>query len=140
MRKHTMDNKKIRCPSAIYSGHNDKLVAKRGDGITFLAWSDGPVCLGRVLGRIASCDDDGENCVGWAVVMSLSQDGYGIYYRWVKPSWIKSVFTMPTKVPAFFFGDMMKMDNEKLMHLHEQGSLHEWYIDKAPTPGRYEAT
>lgn len=133
MRKFTMDNRKIPCPTAVFSGHADKLVAHRGDGITFLAWSDGPVNLGRVLGRIKTCDSDGEDCVGWAVVMALAPDGYGIYLRWIKPEWIKSVFTMPTKVPAFFFGDMMKISNEELLHLYEQGSLHEMFIDKTTT-------
>jgi hypothetical protein len=82
----------------------------------------------RVIGRIATVDSDGEDCVGWLAVLVLSQDGYSLYLRWINPHWVRAIFDPPTKVPAFFFSAEWP-DNSKLNYADEQGSLHEFYID-----------
>ena len=128
MRKHTLDNKKVSCPNATYSGSWNRYVAKKGDMILFHD-TNAPIHLARVVGRIATCDSDGENCVGWLSVLVLSEDGYFLYVRWVEPSQVRAIFDPPTKIPAFFFGAKWP-DAATLYAASEHGSLHERYIDK----------
>ena len=133
MRKHTLDNKKVTCPNATYSGHWNRYVAKKGDMILYHDKTApdatfAPVHLARVVGRIATCDSNGENCVGWLSVLVLSEDGYGLYVRWVEPVQVQAIFDPPTKIPAFFFGAKWP-DAATLYAASEHGSLHERYID-----------
>lgn len=127
MRKHRLDNRKVSCPNAHYLGVHNKLVAKRGDMLIYE--QDNHHKTARVIGRIASVDNDGENCVGWLSVLVLAQDGYSLYLRWINPAWVRAIFDPPQKVPAFFFSTKWP-DNVKLNYAIEQGSLHEFYIDK----------
>ena len=128
MRKHTLDNRRVSCPNAHYLGVHNKLYAKCGDMLIYER--DNHQFTARVIGRIASVDNDGMNCVGWLSVLAISQDGYELYVRWIHPSMVRAVFDPPTKIPAFFYSKEWPVDNEKLAYAESQGSLHEFYIDK----------
>lgn len=127
-RQHTLDNRKVGCPNAHFLGVHNKLSAKRGDMLIYE--QDNHKYTARVMGRIATVQPDGlEDCRGWLSVLVLSDDGYSLYLRWINPLWVRAIFDPPKKVPAFFFGDNWP-DNAKLAYASEQGSLHEFYIDK----------
>lgn len=130
MRHFTLDNKKIPAPNAQYLGFHNKLAAKRGHGILCRVWKDGPISLARVLGRIASCDSDGEDCRGFACVLMLSDDAHAVYTRWIDPKHIIAIFDMPSRIPAFFFSQVWDKPLSAILHAERQGSLHELYIDK----------
>lgn len=129
MRKFTLDNKAIPCPNVMARTVLTRGAAKRGDMIQFRVWSVGPLMLGRVMGRIATCDDDGENCIGYACVMVLSECAETCYIRWVNPFHIYRVMDVPTKVPAFFFKPTLP-DNATLIREMERGSISERFIDQ----------
>lgn len=127
MRKHTLDNRKVPCQNARYFGCHDKLSAKRGDMLIYE--KDNHHYTARVIGRLATVDSDGEDCKGWLSVLSISDDGYSLYLRWINPLWVRAIFNPPKKVPAFFYSDDWS-SNDKLHYASQQGSLHEFYIDK----------
>jgi|SRR5215469_4828237 len=125
MRKFTLDNKAVRVPNASHLGF-DKWKVKRGDVFT----CDGNI-IARSLGRIKTCDNDGEDCRGWVCALVLGLSGSHAYVRWIDPASVRQVIDCPSKLAAFFFAEKLPYDNDMILNLAAYGTLSELFIDRA---------
>ena len=124
MRKITIDNKRVIARNAITLGFATQTV-KRG---AYFVTNEGRMC--RSLGRIASCDNDGQDCTGHVVAMVWGPSGH-CYERWIDPESISECYSEPPhKIAAFFFAAEIPHDSQTMRRLMEHGTTDERYVDK----------
>jgi hypothetical protein len=87
--------------------------------------------VARSLGRIAWCDRDGENCVGFVLAMELSQDATFAYERWINPDDITAIFDAPTAMAAFFFAAELPYSPDMIRRLLDYGTVSDRYVNNA---------
>ena len=85
MRNYTLaPRKRTHLPNASTLGYG-KYYAEPGDIVRFKDGGTAPV-IGRVLGQITSCDQDGQDCTGWLAVATLGENLSFAFTRWIEPS------------------------------------------------------
>lgn len=137
MRKARYDMRQVVCPNASCIGHSSN-IAKPGYWIT---WNmHGSLRTGRVLGRIAECDDDGYDCAGFLVVMMLHVGHMHAGIQWIEPTTVTECYDKPPKeLFAWITGDdwvKNKGDIARLIAMSEHGTTSESYIATRNDPDK----
>lgn len=134
MRKARYDLRKVVCPNSSYLGYSSN-VAKPGYWITWVGDHPG-FNVGRVLGRIA--ETDGPDCKGWLAVITLFSSHNAAGIRWIKPTWVNTVYEKPpAKLLAWITGETWvknKHDIARIIAMSEHGTLQEQFIENRDNP------
>lgn len=123
---------KVRLPNVRPMGF-DKYEAHPGDWLTWCYpqedGSDGVAEYGRVLGKIVSCDSDGDDCTGWIAVLWLHVGLSHASVMWVNPEWVRRCAPPAPELLAFVAGVNITPENvEKIDRAASYGSLSEHHI------------
>jgi len=129
MRTIQIDNRKVIAPNATLLGSATRTI-KAG---TFFIWNDaGQLRQCRSLGRIASCDSDGDDCAGYVLAMVLHASATLAFERWVNPAEIVEAYAdSPAALAAFFFAPTLPYDAQTMRRLMEYGTTTNRYVSHA---------
>lgn len=104
-------------PNASTSGYG-KYKAKAGDFVVFRPEGHDERSVGRVVGQIVECDDQGPNCAGQLLVMTLSDGLTFAYENWVDPKDVKEC--IDSARPQDFLNRFMAMSPAELWKMREE--------------------
>lgn len=135
MRKARYDMKQVVCPNASTLGYGKNIV-RPGYWVRFAHGAGDEI--GRVLGRIAETDRDGNACKGFLAVIRLICEGTAGGIAWVDPRDVTYALEKPpAKFLAWITGDewvKSKDDIARIIAMHEHGTLSESYIENRDNP------
>ena len=128
MRSITTDNRRVIARNATLLGFATRKI-KAG---TFFVYNDaGQLRAARSLGRIASCDSDGDDCTGFVLAMVLHASAGFAFERWVNPDDITEAYDAPpAAMAAFFFVPALPYDAQTMRRLMEHGAIQNQFVDQ----------
>lgn len=136
MRKARYDMRQVICKNASLLGSATRIV-RPGYWVTFDQGAGAPT-MGRVLGRIAETDRDGENCAGWLAVIAFFA-GHGFCgVRWVNPDDVREAYANPPRaILEWLTGPQWvksAADIARIVAMSQHGTLSEAYIGNRDNP------
>jgi hypothetical protein len=140
MRKAQYDMQRVICKNASCIGYSSN-VAKPG---YWVSWRDGANAagplIGRVIGRIAKTDGQGNDCAGFLAVMSLGMEATHAWIRWVDPADVTACYEKPpADLLAWITGNEWvknKGDIARMIAMSEHGTLSESFIATRNDPSK----
>lgn len=136
MRKARYDMRRVVCRNASLLGSATR-IAKPGHWVIFDQGAGAPT-MGRVLGRIAECDQDGADCRGYLAVIAF-YGGHGFCgVRWVNPDDVRECYARPPRaILEWLTGpEWVKSaaDIGRILAMSQHGTLSEDYIGTRNDP------
>jgi len=141
MRKAKYDRKQVICRNASCIGYSSN-IARPGYWIRYNVGESGSQWainrLGRVLGRIAHADADGNDCRGFLAVMRLAVSGTAAFVDWVNPDMVRECYERPpANLFAWITGEEWVSTHDdiaRIIAMAQHGTTCEEYIATRDNP------